>query len=297
MVNALSNGFQTTILNPPGDPNDEIRPTVFWLPPRATELNLGFGSRSEMLQLITTWTYEGIRMHEGRRRAYCRVSGYIRANPRSNFFGSNLEGHAHFDLEGGYVAESSVKITTELEDQEGKYGALILDFDLTRQPGNVDSIVPSKEMITPTTPKGPVAIGNLKKLLSLGTKFEPTDPKLPADVMEKIALPADAKTAPWPYKAYRLKLEKGKIYIFDMIRTENVEKFDPYLILQDKNMKLLGQDDDSAGDLNARIGFLCPETDTYRLIATCLPPHEAAGFRIDIYSTDGKATATLEPEP
>ena len=57
-------------------------------------------------------------MHQGRRRAYCRFDGFfVSANPLqpTTFFGSQIEGHAHFDLEDGYIAEAQVKIT-ELED-------------------------------------------------------------------------------------------------------------------------------------------------------------------------------------
>ena len=81
-----------------------------------------------------------------------------------------------------------------------------------------------------------------------------------------------------------------------MVRTEG-DKFDSYLILQDKEKKVLAQDDDSAGNLNSRIVFVCPESDTYRVVATCLPPQISSDFRIDVFSNDGKASATLEAEP
>ena len=137
----------------------------------------------------------------------------------------------------------------------------------------------------------------MKKLKSLTARLEPDDPKLPADVMAKIEGLADAKqSGPWPFKAYSLKLEKGKTYVIDMIRTEE-SQLDPFLILQDKTMKVLAADNDGAGDLNARIVFRCPDTDTYRLLASCLPPHVSSAFRIDIHTADGTGTATIEPEP
>jgi hypothetical protein len=299
MVNALSNAFQTTIVNPPDNPTEEIAPTNFWLP-SPSKLTLNLFNRTEVIYPYTTWTYEGIRMHEGRRRAYCRVHGFMRAAvpSRSTFYGSVIEGHAHFDLDGGYVAESSVKITAELDDSQGRYGALILDFDLTRQPGNVYSIVPSKQLVTPSGPSTPIVKGKLTPVASVTAKLEENDPPIPADIMEKLEIPAESKTTPWPFKAFSLKLEKGKTYVIEMIRTDDGKdsKFDPYLILQGKDMKILAEDDDSAGDLNSRITFECPETETYRLIASCTPPHGASGFKIDVYSTDSKATATLAPE-
>ena len=270
-------------MNPPAQ-NDEIRPTTFWLP-RPTRVTLSQGNYSEPVLFVSTWTYEGIRMHEGRRRAYCRIDGYLRgATPFPAVFSSaGVEGHVHFDLEDGYVAESKILVVSDLGG-----GSVNLALELKRTPGNTYSIIPEKA--------GPDPLAKMKKLKSLTARLEPSDPKLPQEIMDKIEIPAEAKPAPFPFKAFSVKLEKGKTYIIDMIRTDD-SKFDPYLILQDKAMKILAQDDDSAGDLNSRIIFTCNETDTYRLLATCLPPHIASAFRIDVSTSDGTGNVTLEPEP
>ena len=288
--NALSNSFQMTSIYPP-NPNDETRPNVSWY--GRSQVYLGLGNRIESAVFISTWNYEGVRMHEGRRRAFVRFKGYFHSpNPRqAALYNNEIEGHVHFDLEDGYVAQSQVKIVSELSDGEGKYGTMVLGFELTRAPGNTYAIVPPKDLVVAD------ALSKMKKLKSLTARLEPNDPKLPIEVMEKIEGLENAKLGgPWPFKAYSVKLEKGKTYVIDMIHTD-ITPLDPFLILQDKTMKILAQDDDGAGDQNARIIFNCPETDTYRLLASCLPPHVSSSFRIDIHTTDGTGTATIEAEP
>jgi S1-C subfamily serine protease len=288
VMSAFSNTFQTTLMNPPADSN-EIRPTTFWLP-RPTRVTLSQGNYSEPVLFVSTWTYEGIRMHEGRRRAYCRIDGYLRgATPfPAVFSGALVEGHVHFDLEDGYIAESKMLVKCDLDG-----GSLNLGLELKRTPGNTYSIVPESA--------GPDPLAKMKKVKSLTARLDPNDPKLSQEIMDKIEVRPEAKPAPFPFKAYSLKLEKGKTYIIDMVRigTPRAEdqKFDPLLLLQDKDMKIVEQDDDSLGDLNSRIVFNCKETETYRLIASCMPPHVASDFRIDVSIADGSGSVTLEPEP
>jgi S1-C subfamily serine protease len=288
IMNAMSNAFQLTALYPP-NPNDECRPNVSWY--GQTQVYLGVENRLEPVVFASTWTYEGLRMHEGHRWAYCRFAGYFRSpNPRqASVFNNQVEGHVHFDLEDGFVAESKVKIVSEITDGQRKYGNIALDIEVTRTPGNLYSIVPPKVVADGGS-------GKLKKLTSQTARLEPNDPKLPMDLMDKIEIPPAQKLSPFPFKAYSLKLEKGKTYVIDMIRTEKSE-FDPYLVLLDKTMKVVDQDDDGGGEQNARITFTCNETETYRLIATCLSPTIGSAYRIDVSTSDGAGSATLEPEP
>ena len=83
-------------------------------------------------------------------------------------------------------------------------------------------------------------------------------------------LPTDPKDKVHPsqrYKLYKFKMVAGTTYTIDMIRHGN---FDPYLRLEDSKGKELARDDDSGGNLNARITFRAPATDTYRIFATSL---------------------------
>ena len=72
-----------------------------------------------------------------------------------------------------------------------------------------------------------------------------------------------------PFKDYKVQLKANQMYVIDMVRTKM--DIDPYLFLE-ADGKVIRQDDDSGGDLNARIIF-APEKDAeYRVIATTLRP-------------------------
>jgi len=71
------------------------------------------------------------------------------------------------------------------------------------------------------------------------------------------------------FKAYSIKMKAGETYIIDLVRAGK-ELLDPYLFLEDKNKQVVDRDDDSGGNLNARIVFT-PKTDgEHRIIATTL---------------------------
>ena len=61
-----------------------------------------------------------------------------------------------------------------------------------------------------------------------------------------------------------------------------LQKFDPYLRIEDANGKSLAEDDDSGGNLNARIVFQPPQTGTYRLIVTTFQARTFGNFQLTI---------------
>ncbi len=69
---------------------------------------------------------------------------------------------------------------------------------------------------------------------------------------------------------YRVKLEAGTTYVFDMI-SPNGKALDPYLLLRDPAGKLLAEDDDSGGNQNARITFRAAQGGVHRIQATSFP--------------------------
>jgi len=71
-----------------------------------------------------------------------------------------------------------------------------------------------------------------------------------------------------PHKIHRVKLEAGKT---DQIDLSSLT-FDPYLFLEDAAGKLLAQDDDSGGNLNARMIFRPEKTAVYSIVATTFDP-------------------------
>jgi hypothetical protein len=83
------------------------------------------------------------------------------------------------------------------------------------------------------------------------------------------------------FKAYSLKMKAGRFYVINMERKDNLDRMDPYLYLEGPNGKVLAQDDDSGGDLNARLVFQPRRDGEYRIIATTLAP--ATGeFRLTV---------------
>jgi hypothetical protein len=69
------------------------------------------------------------------------------------------------------------------------------------------------------------------------------------------------------HKAYPIQLKTNTCYIIDLVKTGNQ---DPYLYLEDSDKKVVASDDDSGGDLNARITYRPTKDGEYRIIATTL---------------------------
>jgi glutathione peroxidase-family protein len=84
-------------------------------------------------------------------------------------------------------------------------------------------------------------------------------------------------------KIHTVKMKAGSVYTIDMVSNE----FDSYLRLEDSAGKQLDEDDDSGGNLNARIIFNCPKDGDYKVICTCYS--EATGnFTLTVKTAAGK---------
>jgi hypothetical protein len=81
-----------------------------------------------------------------------------------------------------------------------------------------------------------------------------------------------------PHKAYPITLKSGKFYMIDMVHKQGFGfggGLDPYLYLEDTkpanaNQRVVAHDDDSGGDLNARIIYQATKDGEFRVIATSL---------------------------
>src|ERR1700677_1645623 len=93
--------------------------------------------------------------------------------------------------------------------------------------------------------------------------------------------PRDAVKTDSPHKVYVVKLQAKRNYQIDLIKKDDPRtqdggyfarylRWDPYLRLEDAKKNRLADDDDSGGDLNARIIFSPPRDDDYRIIATSM---------------------------
>ena len=67
-----------------------------------------------------------------------------------------------------------------------------------------------------------------------------------------------------PYQVWALRGKRGQRLVIDMTSSS----FDTYLYLRDRDGFLLGQDDDSGDDNNARVRTILPRNGRYRIIAT-----------------------------
>jgi hypothetical protein len=83
-----------------------------------------------------------------------------------------------------------------------------------------------------------------------------------------------------PHKRYEVQLEAGRTYVIDHVSQD----FDAHLRLTDELGKELARDDDSGGNLNARIRFQPPRTSRYMIHAG------------QLFSRPGRYTLTIRAE-
>jgi hypothetical protein len=89
-----------------------------------------------------------------------------------------------------------------------------------------------------------------------------------------------------PVKVHLAGLREGQSYTFEMQRLDKSPRpekgpdtrLDPSLLIEDpENQKILAEDDDSGGELNARIAnFIAPKTGKYRVLASAFGPNRGA---------------------
>jgi hypothetical protein len=58
--------------------------------------------------------------------------------------------------------------------------------------------------------------------------------------------------------------------------------FDAYAVIQDQNGNVLARDDDSGGNLNARIVFTLPYTGNYRMLANTLRVGATGAYSLSV---------------
>jgi serine/threonine protein kinase len=86
------------------------------------------------------------------------------------------------------------------------------------------------------------------------------------DAAEPLTLKGELDAAV-PALVFQVRLKAGVRYQMDMV-SPDPKALDPYLYLQDSDRKTLAEDDNSGGNLNARITFRAPANGIYRLRAT-----------------------------
>jgi hypothetical protein len=133
--------------------------------------------------------------------------------------------------------------------------------------------------ISPNVFGGPVADGLLDYAVTLKAMKLNETPVLKKEDKITADDPAYANAfRKTKYKAYAIKMTKGKTYIIDMVKTGgNDNKLDPYLLLENPTKQVIAQDDDSGGYPNARIVIRAMADGEHRIIATGLADFAGLG--------------------
>jgi serine protease Do len=141
----------------------------------------------------------------------------------------------------------------------------------------MDTYVTTWEKLAKGESWGGMATGQLVQSPGGKTVFEKKDRLTSKDPRDK-----SLKTS--YFKVYTFKMSPGALYTLDLASTE----FDSFLRLEDSKGKELAKDDDSAGNLDARIVFLPNKEETYRLVVTSFKPDETGPFTLKVRRLDLK---------
>jgi hypothetical protein len=249
-------------------PNRNLAVGEAW-PARTTMLLGKKGQKKESIDLALTCTYEGVRVNNGHNEAFVRLTGDVKkknAGPAAGP-GGKVKGFVLFDVDNGYVSQANFGINTVLETDNFEL-IISQDIELSRVPGNVHNL----KTWAPGTPqpglKNPVVKG--KTVLNIVNQLTPTDPKDNARPGQNI-----------PRKIHPHQFEAGKTYIIEM-NMQPGTTLDPYLRLEDRQGKILAEDDDSGGDLNSKIVFTAPASGYLNVIATTLGQNQYGGYTLTI---------------
>jgi hypothetical protein len=78
------------------------------------------------------------------------------------------------------------------------------------------------------------------------------------------------------FRLYNMPVEAGKTYEINMTS----RNLDAYLVLLDENNLVVAEDDDSGGNLNARIIYTSQRAATFRIEASTFDDHETGSFTL-----------------
>lgn len=92
--------------------------------------------------------------------------------------------------------------------------------------------------------------------------------------------PRDA-TRKGPSQVHTFAMKAGKVYVIDMVSSD----FDSYLRLLDPKGNQLDGDDDSGGNLNARIVFNCNKDGDYKILCTTFGAEAKGSYQLTVKTT------------
>jgi S1-C subfamily serine protease len=256
-INQMATAYEMTCISLP---NREVQPKETW--PTKVPVLLGSGNRKEIFDMHLVCTMEGCRRVQGQNQAVISLKGQLKGRkPGLDDLSGKVTGKAWFDVEKGYFAQTKLNVDCEVEFGDDILASFIMDVELTRVAGNTSGIVASKE-----TPPGP----------------PPAKGKTIFQVPTATLGPSDAKDYPGrlliPYKVWKMPFLGGKTYIIEMNKVGN-DPIDPFLILHSPFNVKVAEDDDSGGDLNARIIYQAPVSGYYLIYTTTLDLNQGGNFQ------------------
>ncbi len=98
--------------------------------------------------------------------------------------------------------------------------------------------------------------------------------------------PSDPKKAGCRHRVFTFKMVPGFAYTIDLRSKE----FDSFLRLEDAAGKQLAENDDGAGDLDARIVYRPSREQVYKIIATTCDPNQTGAFTLTVFQAKNDVT-------
>jgi predicted Zn finger-like uncharacterized protein len=264
MFGRVCNGYEGSCLFMP---NRVVNAMESWAAKVPTMI--GKGAKKKVYDIDLTCSYQGKRITEGRTEAVIALAGALRSREKADKGPlGTATGRAVFDVDGGYVSQLTLKISSEPDFGGGMQMVLSEAIELTRTPGNPLAIVP----FVPKKVGTPPVVAKGKMIFNVNTQLTAADPE-------------DPEAAGCHYKSHDVVLQAGKKYVIDMKKGPG-STIDPYLKLFDATGKKVAEDDDSGGDLNAQITYQPTVTGKYRIFATTYQAGETGAYQLTVTAAD-----------
>jgi predicted Zn finger-like uncharacterized protein len=256
-------------------PNRMVNPLESWQ--AKFPIIVGKRPKTKVLDIDLNCTYQGTRVTDGRSLAVIRLAGALRARDKAKPgpIGKAV-GRAVFDIEAGYLAQFTLRISSEFEIEGGAQVVLAENIELIRGPGNplgiavnipkqADPLPASK--VDPPPPPSPLPPVKGKVVLNAAGHLSLTDA-------------SDPEAAGRRFKAHEVTLQTGKQYVIDM-RNGPGSSLSPLVKLFDaKNQKV------AESDNNGRITCTPTVSGAFLIRATTSRANETGGYELIVTAVD-----------
>lgn len=273
LFNNLANCYEATALL---IPLRQMEPGEMWV--ATAPLLLNVGGQNDVADMQFSCTYEGRRTSEGKDLGYIRIVGDLRGRTPKLNAGGRITGHVLFDLVHGFIAKTVLVV-----DSDVGAGAVLArstyEIQLNREAGNPKKIAKLDSRAALTNVPGAAPAAEVKKgksLLNISAQITLADPVDKQKTSIDILKPPGGR-----FKEHKIMLKAGVTYVIEMT-SPDPKAFDPYLRLQDDAGKVLSYDDDSGGNMSARIIFTPTKAGQYRIIASPFLPDQLGSYTLTV---------------